>query len=673
MGIVDKLRGLWPRFGACWMFLTQVFGLDKRSMAVWRIAVGIVTIGDLINRGTEIHAHYSDGGVMLRSDNFVHQGNDYFFLFHAVNGSYYYQAFLFLLHAFFAALWTVGYRTSWTGFATWALLISLQAHAPFVGHGGDIYHRVVLFWSLFLPVGEVWSLDAVLKNWGKNKNKGTKAKKSKEKDFGFLSLASFGIISHVFFCYTVSAFHKTGNDWKTGDATFFSLHLEFFQMPMAVLLLQLPQWLLRILTLGTKYWEKFGFLCFVIPFKPHYFRLLGILGFWVMHLAFGTSLRIGLFFWITCANFFVYIPSFFWEHFLPYISERVDYKVYYNPNSGFSEGLGICCSLFLPKEVEICAMEVSNDQDSEQNRQIDWLSVVPRFEVHGGDVESGAPEKSLKNFNACLYCCQRAFLLRPLAWVLKKLPTSVTSWLEQVASVLTALSWKKTRSQKYSYIINKRKPASHLHERYKKSRSFVKVFVKALVQVFLVWVLYLTLCWNLTNIDVPGWEPPPSLYPLAWTFRIDQMWNMFSPNPPHGSFWYRIPGELLSGKKVELFDNAAFFTWIPNDGEKIEWNTFPADNYRNFKSHRWFKVWENGFNQSNEYIKLAVGRYICREYNSRYEGLDKLATFQIWLIQSEVKLDYSRKVVGRSMMWSHQCFENVKLMDEVILPPLGEI
>lgn len=47
------------------------------------------------------------------------------------------------------------------------------------------------------------------------------------------------------------------------------------------------------MTLATKYWEKFGFLCFVMPFQTHYFRIFGVVGFWALHLAFGSALRIG--------------------------------------------------------------------------------------------------------------------------------------------------------------------------------------------------------------------------------------------------------------------------------------------------------------------------------------------------------------------------------------------
>jgi hypothetical protein len=102
-------------------------------------------------------------------------GSEYYVTFHAINGSYYYQAFIFLVHMLFTLFFIIGYRTNLSKFLVWALTISLQEHCPFVGtffpffaylllgHGGDVYHRIILFWAMFLPVSEVWSLDATLK------------------------------------------------------------------------------------------------------------------------------------------------------------------------------------------------------------------------------------------------------------------------------------------------------------------------------------------------------------------------------------------------------------------------------------------------------------------------------------------------------------------------------
>jgi hypothetical protein len=65
-----------------------------------------------------------------------------------------------MVHALCALLFSVGYRTGLMNFIVWAFTISLHAYSPFVGHGGDVYCRVILFWAMFLPLGKVRRLSA---------------------------------------------------------------------------------------------------------------------------------------------------------------------------------------------------------------------------------------------------------------------------------------------------------------------------------------------------------------------------------------------------------------------------------------------------------------------------------------------------------------------------------
>ena len=47
------------------MFLTeeyQVFGLDYRSLAIFRIVIALIIIGDVLDRCHDLRAHYSDEG-----------------------------------------------------------------------------------------------------------------------------------------------------------------------------------------------------------------------------------------------------------------------------------------------------------------------------------------------------------------------------------------------------------------------------------------------------------------------------------------------------------------------------------------------------------------------------------------------------------------------------------
>ena len=49
--------------------------------------------------------------------------------------------------------WSVGYRTRLATIGSWVLLASLHVRLPIVLNAGDTMLRVLLFWSMFLPLG----------------------------------------------------------------------------------------------------------------------------------------------------------------------------------------------------------------------------------------------------------------------------------------------------------------------------------------------------------------------------------------------------------------------------------------------------------------------------------------------------------------------------------------
>jgi hypothetical protein len=53
----------------------------------------------------------------------------------------------------------VGYYTKTASFLTWILTLSLHNRNYLVLHGGDVLQRVILFYALFLPLGDCYSID----------------------------------------------------------------------------------------------------------------------------------------------------------------------------------------------------------------------------------------------------------------------------------------------------------------------------------------------------------------------------------------------------------------------------------------------------------------------------------------------------------------------------------
>src|SRR6187551_2718199 len=136
------------------------FGLDTRSLAAFRIAFGIIVVLDVANRIPDLVVHYTDAGALPRSAIADHIGRAEHISLHMASGSAGWIAFLFAIHLVAGLALSVGWHTRLATAVCWVLTVSLHNRNPLVLHSGDVIIRQMLFWSLFLPLGARWSIDA---------------------------------------------------------------------------------------------------------------------------------------------------------------------------------------------------------------------------------------------------------------------------------------------------------------------------------------------------------------------------------------------------------------------------------------------------------------------------------------------------------------------------------
>jgi hypothetical protein len=325
-----------------------------------------------------------------------------------------------------------------------------------MGHSGDVFQRVILFWGLFLPLGEVWSIDATIKSWKK------KFKPEKRNTYSHLSVAGVALLIHVINVYTTSYYHKTGKEWLVDHtAVFYALQLDYFQMPLARFLLTLPEGMLKIMCVVTLFWEHYGGFFLLIPIKNDYWRILGVLGFWGMHLGFGLCLRLGLFYWITTALFFAFIPPLFWDRiFFPWIrtKERLGITVYYNSETGFSRNLAffLKCfmleeTIFLPINKYDSELIINNEKIHPVSHTEDSITIpieesptltsFPKNHNTWLLVSASNPfPNQYRGTEALLLCFNSTPVLRILGFIGKRLPKKVLTGLQSWADLANLMS-----------------------------------------------------------------------------------------------------------------------------------------------------------------------------------------------------------------------------------------
>ena len=267
--------------------LGQLFGVDLRSLAALRISVGTIVIADLMNRATELTAHYTDIGVLPRSALLGQFSDGTVISLHLITGQTWGQAILFALAGALALAMVVGYRARLATGLSWAMMVSLHARNQMVLDSGDALLRMLLLWLTFLPTGAVWSLDAM----ARPRTLATRP---------FVSVATLGLMLQVCLVYVISALLKDAPTWANGNALFEALQLDQFATPLGHWLLAHPG-LLRVLTHWVRYLELFGPLLAFVPIFTWRIRVAIVALFWSLHAGMGLTLELGHFPYICAA------------------------------------------------------------------------------------------------------------------------------------------------------------------------------------------------------------------------------------------------------------------------------------------------------------------------------------------------------------------------------------
>jgi hypothetical protein len=275
----------------------RVLGIDPRSLAAFRIGLGALLCVDLLLRAGDLTAHYTDAGVAPREVIERQFADTWRWSLHMFSGSAGWQWILFALAAAAAIALLVGYHTRWSTCVSWLLLLSLHSRNPTVLNGGDVLLRMLLFWSMFLPLGYVWSID------------GRKSPAMRRQPI--VSVATAAILLQVALMYWMSAYFKLQGIWSKPDGFERLLGFDSYARPFAYWLVQHDAWLpwMGRAILG---WEIVGPLLAFSPIATKALRLVVIVGMLLLHIGIELSFTVGLFSYVCLLGWLLFIPGPWW-------------------------------------------------------------------------------------------------------------------------------------------------------------------------------------------------------------------------------------------------------------------------------------------------------------------------------------------------------------------------
>ena len=277
----------------------ELFAIDTRSLALFRVLLGAVLLADLSKRALSLVAHYTDQGVLPRAELNALGAGPLFAPLHRLGGSPEFQAALFALAGALAVLLILGWKTRITSVLSFVLLVSLQQRNWLVLHAGDEMLRFLLLWGMFLPLGERWSLDA--------RRRGTPAREA------ILSVASVALLLQIVFVYVGATYSKLQYaPWLEGHALYAVLNKATYATPLGTWLLQFPEFL-RGMTWGALAFEGLAPILLFLPWRYGPIRSITVLGNVYFQVSIWLTLSIGLIQPISIVAALPFLPAWLWE------------------------------------------------------------------------------------------------------------------------------------------------------------------------------------------------------------------------------------------------------------------------------------------------------------------------------------------------------------------------
>lgn len=269
-----------------------------RSLAVFRIALGSWIVVDHVFRARFLEFDYTGAGylprVLLGSPSPI-------FSLHLASDGAGWQMALFAAGIVLGALLALGYRTRIVTPLCWVVVGSLLARNEFLLDAGDVLIRTLLLWSIFLPLGACWSLDA------------RRRPASVPPDGLVLSPASVALLLQFLFLYFHAGVLKNGPEWRAeGTAVAMVLGQTYWKGLLSEFLLGF-EGLLALATPIVVWFETLGPFLLFSPVWTGPVRVATIAAFLAFQASLGLGIELNLFPFASSIAVLPFLPSWLWE------------------------------------------------------------------------------------------------------------------------------------------------------------------------------------------------------------------------------------------------------------------------------------------------------------------------------------------------------------------------
>lgn len=555
--LLDKLKA-WGAY---------LVNLDPRSMALFRIVFGLLCFADLASRWSYIQMMYSSAGWYPNGwviSGFGVERAHPLSLLQLLNTTVSIQIF-FLIGMLSSLLFILGYRTKLFQVLTGLIMISVHNRNPVLENGGEIIHNLWWMWTIILPLGRRWSVDALTQSLKLPDRNDQDLNRQRRMDTRpYQTLACLAILLNLCLCYFLNGVQKSGQTWLSGNAVALVLEQDRIVTAVGAGLREFaPLWLLKGLTWGTLLIELSVPLFLLSPFLHEWARRSALLVLFMFHVGLGLTLQLGFFSpWMISIYCLLLTPSdwnmiarFFRPH-------RASIRVFYDSDCGV-------CHLFAR-----CTARL------DYHRMISWVGRGEIDEGLGGLTQDQLTQLRDETIIVALTNDQSRIWLhhQAVAEILKRIPLlSPISFLIRCTGPLGRVAYQNFAvrraevSQWLGYGLCGFHPpstgASDRPENPQVKETWEELPSSGLSQllekmkriggelyiVFALWAA-ITTAMHSNQIFANRWKPDYPHWARSFVLygRFYQNWRLFGPDAPYDDGWMIFEVTLEDGRVLDL-------------------------------------------------------------------------------------------------------------------------
>ncbi len=602
------------------------FGLDLRGLALFRILLGTLLLLDLAARAADLRVFYSDAGVLPRIDLLDRLATGltpWSVSLHMMSGLWGVQLLLFAIAAFCAVCLLIGHRTRLFTVLSWLLLMSLHSRNPTILNAGDVLFRMLMFWSMFLPLGARCSVDAAMKE--------PQESDPAARNDRIWSVPALCFMAQVSIVYWATALLKTHPIWtEDRSAVWHALKLDYMALPLATLMREWPQGLLELMTRGTLFLELAAPLLLWVPVFVGPLRLTACALMIAMHVTFAATLQLGLFSYVCGAMWLALLPPWAWDRLFAHFRRdprRLGMTLHYDGDCGFCRRMVLVIrGFFLLPETAIARAQDDRKIERAMRNRDSWVVTDHEGRHH--------------------------YKFEALAYVLSRSP-----WAWPLGAVLGAGVFRKAGAWLYDQTAGHRERMGRLTGwmRPRPARPPRRPLVW-LRNAFLLATFAYVVLWNARGLHTKevfqadsgagklsaaaaGWisgsrdrGPPVDRRWYGRVLQISQLWTMFAPYPSRISGWYVVVGTLADGSQVDLYRHVV----LGEEFAPVSWDR-PERLVETFRGPRWRKYMMSLRKKQKREYRPLLCKYLAREWKREFGLSAPLTLVELYFNEERIE------------------------------------